>query len=239
LRGRIWNDQGHRGPEPAGPDRPITWSSRAMTSSPTSDTDPAGPEATAPPKAPMAPIGRLFAAVAFLEAFTWVGLLVGMFLKYVTGTTEAGVWLFGRLHGGTFMVYVGVTIVAAISLRWRWWVTLIALLAAVPPLVTVPMEIWLRRTRRLTRRPRVLPPRPRSSGPPRRRGGPMRRTGQTSRAGRERLTARAGPTGGGDWPGRPAGPARRHRGAAPGRAETRAGLRNGERKSTRLHSSHV
>src|SRR5699024_307599 len=69
-------------------------------------------------------------------------------------------------------------------------------------------------------------PRPRSSGPPRRRGGPMRRTGQTSRAGRERLTARAGPTGGGDWPGRPAGPARRHRGAAPGRAETRAGLRN-------------
>ncbi|HJB09566.1 MAG TPA: DUF3817 domain-containing protein [Candidatus Brachybacterium merdavium] len=127
-----------------------------MTSSPTSDTDPAGPEATAPPKAPMAPIGRLFAAVAFLEAFTWVGLLVGMFLKYVTGTTEAGVWLFGRLHGGTFMVYVGVTIVAAISLRWRWWVTLIALLAAVPPLVTVPMEIWLRRTRRLTRRSRVL-----------------------------------------------------------------------------------
>src|SRR5690625_6960168 len=42
LRGRIWNDQGHRGPEPAGPDRPITWSSRAMTSSPPSDTDPAG-----------------------------------------------------------------------------------------------------------------------------------------------------------------------------------------------------
>ena len=128
-----------------------------MTSPPIRDTDPAGPEATAPPpEAPMAPSGRLFAVVAFLEAFTWAGLLVGMFLKYVTGTTEAGVWLFGRLHGGTFMIYVGVTVVAAISLRWRWWVTLTALLAAIPPLVTVPLEIWLRRTRRLTRRPRVL-----------------------------------------------------------------------------------
>ena len=77
-----------------------------------------------------------------------------MFLKHVTGTTEAGVWLFGRLHGGVFMFYVVVTIVAAVALRWRWWVALLALLASIPPLVTVPLEIWLRRTGRLVRRPR-------------------------------------------------------------------------------------
>lgn len=98
------------------------------------------------------PIGVLFAVVAFFEAFTWAGLLVGMFLKYVTGTTEMGVWLFGRLHGGAFMLYVAMTIVAAISLRWKWWVALLALLAAIPPLVTVPLEIWLHRTGRLRRR---------------------------------------------------------------------------------------
>lgn len=144
-----------------------------------SDPQPAEPQALDPqapaPQAPepqasaprgrLAPIGRLFAAVAFLEAFTWAGLLVGMFLKYVTGTTEAGVWLFGRLHGGSFMIYVGVTIVTAISLRWRWWVALTALLAAVPPLVTIPLEIWLRRTERLTRRPRVLAAEAAEQGP--------------------------------------------------------------------------
>lgn len=96
-----------------------------------------------------APLGRLFAAVAVLEAFTWAGLLVGMFLKYVTGTTEAGVWLFGRLHGGAFMLYVAVTLIAAWKLRWRWWVALCALAASIPPLVTIPLEMWLRRTGRL------------------------------------------------------------------------------------------
>lgn len=130
----------------------------------TSTSQAPAPHAPAP-RAPLAPIGRLFAVVAFLEAFTWAGLLVGMFLKYVTGTTEAGVWLFGRLHGGTFMIYVGVTIVTAISLRWRWWVTLTSLLAAIPPLVTIPLEIWLRRTQRLARRPRVLAAESAEQGP--------------------------------------------------------------------------
>ena len=108
----------------------------------------------AAPAARVSPVDRVFAAIALLEAFTWAGLLVGMFLKHVTGTTEAGVWLFGRLHGGVFMLYVVVTIVAAVALRWRWWVALLALLASIPPLVTVPLEIWLRRTGRLVRRPR-------------------------------------------------------------------------------------
>ena len=103
-------------------------------------------------QAKRSPIGALFTAVAVIEALTWAGLLVGMFLKYVTGTTEMGVWLFGRLHGGAFMLYVAMTIVAAISLRWKWWVALLALLAAIPPLVTVPLEIWLHRTGRLRRR---------------------------------------------------------------------------------------
>ena len=103
-------------------------------------------------RAPRSPIGALFAVVAFIEAFTWVGVLVGMFLLDDTATTEMGVWLFGRLHGGAFMLYVAMTIVAAISLRWKWWVALLALLAAIPPLVTVPLEIWLHRTGRLNRR---------------------------------------------------------------------------------------
>ncbi|MFH6780411.1 DUF3817 domain-containing protein [Clavibacter michiganensis] len=90
-------------------------------------------------------LGRLFAVVAIVEAITWTGLLVGMFLKYVTETTELGVYVFGRLHGVAFVLYVIVTAVAAIRLRWGWKPALLAGVAAIPPLVTLPLEVGLRR----------------------------------------------------------------------------------------------
>jgi hypothetical protein len=63
-------------------------------------------------KPPLAPAGKLFVIVALVEALTWTGLLVGMYLKYVSGTTDLGVWLFGRLHGLAFLAYVVVTVLA-------------------------------------------------------------------------------------------------------------------------------
>lgn len=90
-------------------------------------------------------IGTLFSLAAKLEAFTWIGLLVGMYFKYVAATTDAGVWLFGRLHGAAFIAYFFVTIIASVRLRWPWWAALLALLAALPPLVTYPLELWFRR----------------------------------------------------------------------------------------------
>jgi integral membrane protein len=87
-------------------------------------------------------VGRLFAVASLLEALTWAGLIVGMFLKYVSGTTELGVWLFGRLHGAAFLFYVGVTIIAARRFRWSWQSTGLALLAALPPLATLLLEKW-------------------------------------------------------------------------------------------------
>lgn len=89
--------------------------------------------------------GRIFSVVALVEAFTWAGLLVGMFLKYVTETTDQGVWLFGRLHGGVFVLYVVVALVAAVRLRWSWKVAFVALAASVPPLMTLVFEMWARR----------------------------------------------------------------------------------------------
>lgn len=90
-------------------------------------------------------LGKLFSLIALLEGLTWAGLLIGMFLKYTTKTTELGVALFGPLHGIVFISYVVVTVIAALRLRWPLWATLLALLAAVPPLVTIPMEIWFKR----------------------------------------------------------------------------------------------
>jgi integral membrane protein len=93
----------------------------------------------------MSPIGKLFAVTALIEAFTWAGLLVGMYLKYGSGTTDLGVWLFGRLHGAAFLLYVAVAFVAGARLRWPMWALLLAVLAAIPPLATLPLELWFRR----------------------------------------------------------------------------------------------
>ncbi len=93
----------------------------------------------------MSPAGRVFSIVALAEAATWLGLLIGMYLKYVAGTTDMGVWLFGRLHGFAFLLYVAVTLVAGFKLRWPLWALLVALAAAIPPLTTVVVEWWFRR----------------------------------------------------------------------------------------------
>ena len=100
---------------------------------------------------PMAKEGRLFAAAAIIEGVTWTGLLIGMWLKYGADGTHFGVWLFGRLHGAAFIFYLATTVFVGARLRWPAWVLLLALLAAIPPLVTVPLEMWFRRTGRLAK----------------------------------------------------------------------------------------
>lgn len=95
--------------------------------------------------------GRVFSVIALIEALTWAGLLVGMYLKYVSGTTEAGVWLFGRLHGAAFVTYVIACLFCSAKLRWPWWATALAFLAAIPPLVTLPLEIFFKRRGLLSR----------------------------------------------------------------------------------------
>ncbi len=90
-------------------------------------------------------IATIYTIIARFEAFTWAGLLVGMFLKYGLETTEMGVWLFGRLHGFAFLAYFIIAIVTGLRLKWPWWASLLAVLAAIPPLVTFPLELWFRK----------------------------------------------------------------------------------------------
>lgn len=92
---------------------------------------------------------RLFKIVAVAEALSWSGLLVGMYLKHIAGTTEAGVHFFGPVHGALFVAYVGLALVLARSLRWTPWVSMLALACSVPPFATVVFEVWASRTGRL------------------------------------------------------------------------------------------
>lgn len=87
----------------------------------------------------------VYSITAKFEAFTWAGLLIGMYFKYGGPAIDSGVWLFGRLHGAAFLIYIVVAILAALHFRWPWWAWLLAILAAVPPLVTLPVEYLLRR----------------------------------------------------------------------------------------------
>jgi integral membrane protein len=97
----------------------------------------------------------LFRTVAVVEAFTWTGLLVGMYLKYVPETTEVGVKVFGPLHGAAFLAYLVVTVLVAVDQAWGKGRTALGLLAAVPPLTTLLFDWWVERKRGLNVRWRL------------------------------------------------------------------------------------
>jgi integral membrane protein len=93
---------------------------------------------------------RLFLVVATLEALSWLGLLIGMYVKYFTGAGDLGVKIFGPLHGGIFVAYVLLALLVSRALRWSVWTTLLALACSVPPFATLAFEWWAARTGRLT-----------------------------------------------------------------------------------------
>lgn len=91
-----------------------------------------------------------FRFIAIAEAISWAGLLIGMLFKYVLSDNEIGVQIFGPVHGGIFVAYVVVTLLAAYRLGWSKGTLALGLAAAVPPFATYAFEVWALRTRRLT-----------------------------------------------------------------------------------------
>lgn len=82
----------------------------------------------------------LFRSVAFAEAVTWTLLLIGLFLKYVTETTEVGVRIGGGIHGFVFLCYSAVTCFMWVNQKWPAKIGLLALVSAVIPYATIPVE---------------------------------------------------------------------------------------------------
>ncbi len=89
-------------------------------------------------------VPSLFVIVAIAEAVSWAALLTGMVFKYLVVGNDIGVKIAGPIHGFLFMAYAVVTVVLAGLARWRWWVTLVALVCAVPPFATLAFERWAR-----------------------------------------------------------------------------------------------
>lgn len=80
---------------------------------------------------------QLFRRVAVAEAITWGLLLVGMFLKYATKTTDLGVRVFGLLHGIVFVSYCVSTVLVWVDQRWTAKRGVLGLLASIPPFFTL------------------------------------------------------------------------------------------------------
>ncbi|BCW50765.1 DUF3817 domain-containing protein [Arthrobacter sp. StoSoilB13] len=82
----------------------------------------------------------LFRTVAFAEAVTWTLLLIGLFLKYVTHTTEVGVSVAGGIHGFVFLCYGATAAFTWINQKWNARTGLLAIVSAVIPYATIPVE---------------------------------------------------------------------------------------------------
>jgi integral membrane protein len=91
-----------------------------------------------------------FRVVALLEAVSWVGLLIGMYFKYLGNPrTEIGVRVFGMAHGLVFIGFVVAGLLAGIAFKWSAGTWLLALLASIVPLCSVIFLIWAERTGRM------------------------------------------------------------------------------------------
>ena len=84
----------------------------------------------------------LFRVVATAEAVSWLGLLAGMFVKWVLHGSQAGVHVFGPIHGTVFLLYLVGVLVTGRRFAWDARASLLAVVAAFPPFATLVFERW-------------------------------------------------------------------------------------------------
>ncbi len=87
--------------------------------------------------------GGQFRLCAIAEAWSWAGLLAGMFFKYVAILNPIGVQIMGPIHGVLFVIYIVAALRVANEQKWSSLVTLVALFAAIPPFATWLFERWV------------------------------------------------------------------------------------------------
>ncbi len=91
----------------------------------------------------------VYRRIAMAEVISWALLLTGMFLKYVTETTDLGVRVFGLIHGVVFISFCLTTVIVWVNQQWTAREGLLGLASAVPPFLTVWYERRMERAGRL------------------------------------------------------------------------------------------
>jgi len=91
---------------------------------------------------------RLFGIVAIAEAITWTLLITGLILRATAGLDLAAT-IGGGIHGFVFLAYAGISLLVGIDRRWQPRLVVIAVVSAVIPYATIPVDIWLHRRGKL------------------------------------------------------------------------------------------
>lgn len=91
----------------------------------------------------------LYRTVAVAEAVTWTLLIVGMLLKYVAQLGSLPVLIGGSVHGLVFITYAMTAVLVGVNQRWPAGRTVLVAATAVVPYATIPLELWLDRSRML------------------------------------------------------------------------------------------
>ncbi|MCT1366173.1 MULTISPECIES: DUF3817 domain-containing protein [unclassified Microbacterium] len=92
--------------------------------------------------------GRLYRVLAIAEAITWT-ILIAAIIARAVGAPGVVVTVGGGIHGFVFLAYAATAVLVALNQRWHPGVGVLAVLSAVVPYATIPMEVWLHRTDRL------------------------------------------------------------------------------------------
>lgn len=90
----------------------------------------------------------LFRTFAIAEVITWTLLITGLILR-ATADLAIAVTIGGGIHGFVFLCYGATAILVAKNNRWSAGPTVVAVVSAVIPYATIPVELWLHRTGRL------------------------------------------------------------------------------------------
>ncbi|MDJ0350331.1 DUF3817 domain-containing protein [Cryobacterium sp. PH29-G1] len=82
----------------------------------------------------------LYRSVSIAEAITWSLLIIGMLLKYVVQAGEWGVQIGGFLHGLVFLAYGMTAVLLAVNQHWGPRLTALAVITAIVPFGTLPLD---------------------------------------------------------------------------------------------------
>ena len=92
---------------------------------------------------------RLYQALATAEMITWAGLITAMTLRYGFGNDVEWFFVAGLSHGIVFLAYGLTALVIGINLRWGFGLSVLAVVMAIVPFATVPLDRWLLRKNKL------------------------------------------------------------------------------------------
>ena len=92
---------------------------------------------------------RLYQVLATAEMLTWAGLVAAIISRYGFGNEVQWFFVAGLSHGIVFLAYALTALVIGINLRWGFGLTLVAVMVAIVPFATVPLDRWLLRKNKL------------------------------------------------------------------------------------------